>query len=47
MQYSRFGTHLPFVVCQCSHYENIWLEFWYNDFDEDEDDGDEHRGGIK
>ncbi len=51
----ELGSYLAFGVCERSQYENIWQEFWYNDYDDDDDDdggddgggGGERRGGVK
>lgn len=47
LQCRELGSYLALGVCECSQYENIWQEFWYNDYDDDEDDGGERRGGVK
>ena len=44
------GSYLAFGVYERSQYENIWQEFWHNDYiddDGDDDGGGEHRGGVK
>lgn len=49
LQSRELGSYLAFGVCERSQYENIWQEFWCNDYDDDDDDGGggERRGGVK
>ncbi len=51
LQRGEQDSYLAFGVSECSQYENIWQEFWHNDYNDDDDDDDndggERRGGVK